>query len=226
MSEFSKYAASWWMPQDALWTLHALHALRCSLLEPKSFWHDKRVLDVGCGGGLFAEEMYSLGSHVHAFDESEDLIHEAKKHLKENFSHSHINYYVGDACDESCYEKGAYDAVFAFEVIEHVSDPDLMLANIMSSLKVGGVLMLSAPNRTAWGYIFGIFIPEYILSWLPVGTHRYHQLVSLQVLLKNLIENNFQILDVKGISYYPMKKAFDWCYNTDVHYTIVARKKA
>lgn len=226
MADFSDYADIWWAEDKTLWSLHELNRLRSTIPGEFGHWKGKTVLDVGCGAGLFAETMLSYDASVVAFDESQALIDEAKKHAEKNSLNARIDYRVGSADDLSMYEQNKYDAVFAFELIEHLDEPEKAINGMISALVDGGLLVISSPNRTSLGFLLGIVLPEYVLSWLPVGTHRYHQFVSMQVLLNKLLLSNFTVLDVRGTWYYPLKKKFDWCHNTDVHYTIIARKQA
>lgn len=224
MSDFDQYAHVWWESEGPLWTLHALQRLRAELMACYGPWHAKDILDVGCGGGLFAESMMQQSSYVTAFDTSAKIIACAREHLKATYPAHTIDYRVGCSMDPSMYTQHAYDAVCAFEVIEHVDAPERVIDNMITALRPGGLLFLSSPNRTSLGFISNIIIPEYIVSWLPVGTHRYHMFVALDTVLAWLIEKGCEVIDVRGLWYYPLQQSFGWSAQTAAHYTIVARK--
>jgi 2-polyprenyl-6-hydroxyphenyl methylase/3-demethylubiquinone-9 3-methyltransferase len=220
MTDFSVHASDWWNPSGPLWTLHALQGLRDDLLDHHGPWTNVDVLDVGCGGGLSAEAFLARGARVVAFDVSPSLIDIARTHD----ASGRIDYRVGCSMDKAMYAMESYGAVVGFEVLEHLEHPEGAIDNMIASLRPGGTLMLSSPQRGAMGYVFGIVVPEYVLGWLPVGTHRYHMLVSLQDIIAHLISRGLSVIDVRGMWYYPSRKAFDWCQSTAVHYTVVARK--
>lgn len=225
MSLFSEHAQDWRSPEGPLWTLHRLNRLRVAWVSEMRQWQGARIIDVGCGGGLFSEAMSHMGAHVIGIDSASELVALARAHVPKG-SEGSLDYVCADAGQWEGFDRSAYDAVFAFEVIEHLEKPEEALKQWMSALRPGGDLILSSPNRGAMSFWANIIAAEYLMRWVPIGTHRYHDFVGLDDLLGLLLSEGMVIHDVRGLFYYPGRKDFGWSASQNLHYSIWASRRS
>jgi 2-polyprenyl-6-hydroxyphenyl methylase/3-demethylubiquinone-9 3-methyltransferase len=233
VARFSAMAAEWWNPSGKFRPLHKFNPVRLAYIRDQVAAHfgrdpnaarpfeGLRVLDIGCGGGLLCEPMARLGADVVGVDPSETNIEVAKLHAAE--SRVSIDYRVSTA-EELADAGEKFDVVLNMEVVEHVADVGLFVARCAEMVKPGGLMFVATINRTmkAWG--LAIVGAEYLLRWLPKGTHQYEKLVRPEELEKALTEAGMAIADRTGVTYNPLADRWDRSRDMDVNYMLLAEK--
>ena len=208
IEKFSKIAQEWWDPNGKFRPLHKFNPIRISYIKEniiKSFNIDQKknplnnikILDIGCGGGLLSEPMCRLGAKVTAIDASKKNISVAKFHAKKN--NLEINYIC--TSPEKLKVKDKFDVILNMEIVEHVEDVNLFLTTCSKLLKKDGVMFVATLNKTLKSYIFGIVGAEYVLRWLPIGTHEWEKFVTPQELISILKKNNLNLEKIDGMKY-------------------------
>ena len=203
IEKFSRIAEEWWDPTGKFKPLHKFNPIRISYIKEKiinSFKlenSDKplqkiRLLDIGCGGGLLSEPMSRLGAEVTGIDASEKNIQVAKLHAKKN--NLKINYLT--ASPENLKIDRKFDVILNMEIIEHVEDVDIFLKSCSSLLKKEGIMFVATINKTLKSYLFAIIGAEYILRWLPIGTHEWDKFLDPNDLIKISKKYNLQLLSL------------------------------
>jgi 2-polyprenyl-6-hydroxyphenyl methylase/3-demethylubiquinone-9 3-methyltransferase len=232
INKFSKIAEEWWDINGKFKPLHMFNPIRIEhILDVTSnyFKIDKnknlplknlKILDIGCGGGLISEPMYRLGANVTGIDASDKNIQVAKMHAKKN--ELKIKYL--NSVPENLDEQNKFDIILNLEVIEHVENLDLYLSSCFKLLKKNGIMFTATINRTLTSYIKAIVGAEYILRWLPIGTHDWNKFVKPEELEKKLTDLNFLINDVTGLSYNPILQEWKKTKDMSVNYIISAKK--
>ena len=234
IANFSRHAGAWWNPHGPLRSLHQLNPVRIGYVRDQIAAHGfggkgrfplrgLSLLDVGCGGGLLCEPLARLGAKVTGLDASSAAIAEAKRHAEAGGLD--IDYRAGSVEDLA---EGAkrYDVITALEIVEHVADLDRFIVALSQLLKPNGLLILSTVNRTPKSFMLGIVAAEYILRWVPRGTHHWKQFVKPSELVQRLEANSCEVTDISGITYRPLSDDFvinsDDC---DVNYMMVAVRR-
>tara|TARA_B100000767_G_scaffold270222_1_gene293504 strand:- start:637 stop:1272 length:636 start_codon:yes stop_codon:yes gene_type:complete len=179
-----------------------------------------KILDIGCGGGLISEPMTRLGAKVTGIDASVKNIEVAKLHARKN--DLEINYL--NTVPEDLDEEDKYDVILNLEVVEHVENLDLYLSSCFKLLKKNGIMFTATINRTLTSYIKAIVGAEYILRWLPVGTHDWNKFIRPEELEKKLTDLNFSITDLSGLSFNPIFQKWKKTKDISVNYIISAKK--
>jgi len=227
ISKFNDLAAEWWQFDGPMAPLHKMNPTRLEFIVAtlqKKFkkLNNINILDVGCGGGLVAEPLARLGMNVTAIDGAEELVEIAKTHAKaENLK---IDYRT-DLAGTLLREKKTYDAITALEVIEHVPDPAQFVREITELLKPGGVVIFSTLNRSAASLAFGVVAAEYILRWLPVGTHSWKSFLKPSELFSLCHEVGLVPQQTMGLTYNPLSETFSLSEdNLKINYFLVATK--
>ena len=186
IDKFSKIAEEWWDPQGKFKPLHKFNPIRISYIKDNiisSFQlknkgnkplEKVKILDIGCGGGLLSEPMSRMGAEVVGIDASEKNINVAKLHAKKNGLD--INYLC--ASPESLSFDNKFDVILNMEIVEHVEDVDLFLKSCSKLLKKNGIMFIATINKTLKSYLFAIIGAEYVLRWLPIGTHEWEKFVK------------------------------------------------
>lgn len=233
IDHFSRIAAEWWNPQGKFRPLHKFNPTRLSYIKEKIcliFERDPnqekplqglRILDIGCGGGLLCEPMARLGAQVVGADASNTNIQVAKIHAQE--SGVSIDYRTTTA--EALAEAGEqFDIVLNMEVVEHVADVDLFMSAVCKMVKPEGIMFVATINRTwkAWG--LAIIGAEYVLRWLPKGTHDYNKFLQPNELKSDLVKNGLTLIDELGVSYNPLNDTWNRSKDMDVNYMLLARR--
>ena len=191
IEKFSRIAEEWWDPTGKFKPLHKFNPIRISYIKEKIISSFKlensdkplqkiRLLDIGCGGGLLSEPMSRLGAEVTGIDASEKNIQVAKLHAKKN--NLKINYLT--ASPENLKIDRKFDVILNMEIIEHVEDVDIFLKSCSSLLKKEGIMFVATINKTLKSYLFAIIGAEYILRWLPIGTHEWDKFIDPNDLIK------------------------------------------
>ena len=208
IEKFSKIAEEWWNPEGKFKPLHKFNPIRISYIKEniietfkinqnKTPLKNIKVLDIGCGGGLLAEPMCRLGAEVTAIDASEKNINVAKLHSKKN--DLKINYIC--TSPEKLQIKNKFDVILNMEIVEHVEDVNFFLKSSSKLLKKNGIMFIATLNKTLKSYIFAIVGAEYILRWLPIGTHEWEKFVKPEELISILKKNDLNIDRLDGMKF-------------------------
>lgn len=234
VAHFSAIAQEWWDPNGKFKPLHKFNPSRLAYIREQILFHfdldgNKRepfkkisVLDIGCGGGLLCEPMARLGANITGADASEKNIAIAKAHAIEG--DLKINY-LSTTSEELAAKGKQFDVVLNMEVIEHVSDVPLYLASCAKLLKPGGIMFISTLNRTAKSFALAIIGAEYILGWLPKGTHTYNKFLTPDEIISMLRRNDLKLKDKCGITYSPLKDKWRKSKDMSVNYMLLMEKQ-
>ncbi len=231
IQKFSKMADEWWDVNGKFKPLHMFNPIRIEYIlkmVKKHFKLDKdisnplknlKILDIGCGGGLISEPLSRLGAEVTGIDASEKNIKIASLHAKKN--NLKIRYL--NLSPEKFNEK-EFDVVLNLEIVEHVDNIDLYLKSCQRLLKKDCLMFTATLNRTFISYIKAIIGAEYILRWLPIGTHDWNKFVKPEELEKKLNKLNFNTLDISGMSFNPIKNKWKQSSDLSVNYIFLSKK--
>ena len=233
IEKFSRIAAEWWDPESKFKPLHKFNPSRLRYIRDAVIEHFGRepgeqplkglkLLDIGCGGGLIAEPMARLGADVTAVDAAEANIKTATVHAEEQGLE--IDYRHGTA--EQLLEDGEeqFDVVLNLEVVEHVAEPNQFLKDCAKLLKPGGIMVVGTINRTSKAFVFAIFGAEWVMGWLPKGTHRFDKLVKPSEVRAALSAEGLTVREPDGASYNPLQDSFEITPDASVNYLMVAVK--
>ena len=220
IEKFSKIAEEWWNPEGKFKPLHKFNPIRISYIKENiinSFRltnKDKpldniKILDIGCGGGLLSEPMCRLGAKVFGIDASEKNINVAKLHAKKN--NLDINYEC--TSPENFKTEIKFDVILNMEIVEHVEDVDFFLKSCSQLLKKDGIMFIATINKTLKSYLFAIVGAEYILRWLPIGTHSWDKFIKPDELIDILKKYNLKIELIDGMNFNLLKNK--WFISSD-----------
>ncbi len=220
IEKFSRIAKEWWNPDGKFKPLHKFNPIRISYikdniinslkLERKKKPLEKlKILDIGCGGGLLSEPMNRLGGEVVGIDASDKNINVAKLHAKEN--NLNIKYFC--TSPENFKTQTKFDVILNMEIIEHVEDVDFFLKSCSKLLKSKGIMFVATLNKTLKSYIFAIVGAEYIMRWLPIGTHDWDKFVKPKDLINNLKKYKLELASLDGMKFNLIKD--EWSLSTD-----------
>ena len=208
IEKFSKIAEEWWNPEGKFKPLHKFNPIRISYIkeniiktfkinQKKTPLKNIKILDIGCGGGLLSEPMCRLGADITAIDASEKNINVAKLHSKKN------NLKIKYICTspEKLKLKNKFDVILNMEIVEHVEDVNFFLKSCSNLLKKNGIMFVATLNKTLKSYVFAIVGAEYILRWLPIGTHEWEKFLKPEELISLLKKNHLSIEKVDGMKF-------------------------
>ena len=221
IDKFQSIASRWWDPESEFKPLHDINPLRVAYIERQAQGLDgKRVLDVGCGGGILSEALARRGAGVTGIDMAEQSLAVARLHLHE--SGLEIEYRLSTV--EAFAEKNAagYDIVACLELLEHVPDPASVIAASCRMLKPDGLLFLSTLNRNPKAFALAVVGAEYILGLLPRGTHEYKKFIKPSEIAAVLRSNGMRVEDMTGMSYNPLTRSYSLGRDLDVNYLVTA----
>ena len=231
IEKFSKIADEWWNPKGKYRPLHKFNPARIQYIKENIIEHFKvsnksspcknlDILDIGCGGGLLCEPLSRLGANVTGIDASKKNINVAKIHSKKN--KLKINYICSSP--ENLILKKKFDVVLNMEVIEHVDDVNFFIKKSSEFLKKGGLMFVATLNKTLKSYIFGIIGAEYILRWLPVGTHDWDKFIEPSKLIKILENNSLKKKKINGMKFSPILDEWKISEDKSVNYIAIFEK--
>ena len=235
VNRFDALAASWWDPKGPMAPLHAINPVRMRFVRDavvKHFGRDAEAvaplsglsaLDVGCGAGLMSEPLSRLGAEVLGLDPGFDTIGAARSHAEANGAQP--RYRVG-TLEEVVSEGARFDVVLAMEVVEHVADVEAFIAWAAEALKPGGLFLGSTLNRTLKSFGLAIIGAEYVLRWLPAGTHNWRKFVTPAEFAEALRRAGLEAPRATGLTYAPLGRAWRLARDIDVNYFIAAAKPA
>jgi 2-polyprenyl-6-hydroxyphenyl methylase/3-demethylubiquinone-9 3-methyltransferase len=222
LQKFSDLAHRWWDPTSEFRPLHEINPLRLEWINALAPLAGKRVLDVGCGGGILAEAIAKKGANVKGIDLSEKALKVAELHSLE--SEVQVSYELIAAEALAAREAGQYDVVTCMEMLEHVPDPSAIVQACATLVKPGGRLFFSTLNRNPKSYLFAIIGAEYMLRLLPRGTHEYAKFIKPAELSQFARNANLEVQALKGMTYNPLTKIYSLNHDTDVNYLMACSK--
>ena len=232
IQKFSRLADEWWDVNGKFKPLHMFNPIRIEYITDKiknhfkikadksNFLEGLNILDIGCGGGLISEPMARLGAKVTGIDASEKNINIAKLHSKRNGLK--IDYLKNSPENLSDFEK--YDIILNLEVVEHVDDLNLYIQSCYKLLKKNGLMFTATLNRSFTSYIKAIIGAEYVLRWLPIGTHDWNKFIKPEELENLLNREKFFTLDIKGLKFNPFLKKWKKSKDLSVNYIVSSLK--
>ena len=220
IEKFSKIAEEWWDPEGKFKPLHKFNPIRISYIKnniidslklenTKKPLNKVKILDIGCGGGLLSEPMSRLGADVVGIDASDKNIKIANLHAKKN----NLNIKYVCASPENLKTDDKFDVILNMEIIEHVDNVDLFLKSCSHLLKKNGIMFVATLNKTLKSYIFAIIGAEYIMRWLPIGTHSWEKFIKPEDLIKVLKNYDLKLNELTGMKYNLIKD--EWSLSSD-----------
>ena len=232
IEKFSKIAPEWWSPNGKFKPLHKFNPIRIkyikdNIIENFRLNADKddplkkiNILDIGCGGGLLSEPMCRLGANVVGIDASKKNIDIAKFHAKKN--NLEINYVC--ASPETLRLRIKFDVILNMEIVEHVDDVNLFIKKSADLLKKNGIMFVATLNKTFKSYVFGIVGAEYVMRWLPIGTHEWDKFVKPQKLIDIGKLNNLSLQKINGMKFNILKDLWHLSSDKSVNYIVIFKK--
>lgn len=222
IKKFAELADKWWDKNGDFKPLHVINPLRANYIFDKLDISNKKVLDVGCGGGILSEALYEKGAVVTGIDAAGPGINIAKIHAEQN--NKNITYYQNTA--EELYKKYKknYDVVTCLEVLEHVPDPAMLVSTCLKLLKPNGHLFLSTINKNPRSFITAIVGAEYIFNILPKGTHEFNKFIKPSKLAEYIRKADGKLIESKGMFYNPLTHKANLNNDLGVNYMMYARK--
>ena len=233
VERFSRHATDWWNSRGPMAALHKFNPVRLAYIRDQAaacFGRDPkkldclkglRMLDIGCGGGILSEPLARLGAAMVGADPSEDNIAAAQAHASE--TGVALDYRATTAEDLSAANE-RFDVVLAMEVVEHVADVDAFVGSCTAMVKSGGLMIAATLNRTLKSFALAIVGAEYVLRWLPRGTHQWNKFVTPDELTKYLLDNRLVITEQSGVVYSPFADRWSLSSDMDVNYMMVAEQ--
>ena len=228
IEKFSKMADEWWDPSGKFKPLHKFNPIRIQYIKENIIGNFKlknkkkpldkiNILDIGCGGGLLSEPMTRLGANVTGIDASSKNINIAKHHAKKN--NLKINYICSSP--EKLKIKKKFDVILNMEIVEHVDDINFFINSCSKLLKKNGLMFVATLNKTLKSYMFAIIGAEYVLRWLPIGTHDWEKFVKPEDLKNILHKNNLKLEKLDGMNFNIIKD--EWSVSSDTSINYIAK---
>ncbi len=223
IAKFAKLASHWWNPQGELKTLHDINPLRLQYINEKAPLKGKKVLDLGCGGGILAESMDHCGAMVTGIDLGMDALQAAKFHQEK--SNTHVNYLLISAEEFAITHANQFDIVTCLELLEHVPDPSSIIYAAATLVKPGGHVFFSTLNRNIKSYLFAIVGAEYVLKMLPKNTHDFAKFIRPSELAEWARIAALEVSDITGMSYNPFTKEYKLSEDVSINYLMCLTRR-
>jgi len=231
IKKFNKLAAEWWNPEGSFKPLHKFNPIRIKYIKEKiiNYFNIKnnnlplrkiKILDIGCGGGLISVPMKRLGANVVGIDASLKNIKVAKTYSKKN----NLNIKYICSSPEKLKIKDKFDVILMLEIVEHVDDIEIFIREGSKFLKKNGLIFLATLNKTLKSYIFAIVGAEYILRWLPIGTHDWEKFVKPDDLITIAKKSKLDRVDISGLKFNPLINKWDLSNDRSVNYIATFKK--
>lgn len=224
LAKFSELAHRWWDPNSEFKPLHDINPLRLDWIDRACQLAGKRVVDVGCGGGILAESMAARGALVTGIDLAEKALGVARLHLLE--AGGKVDYRHVAAEQLAVEQPAAYDVVTCLEMLEHVPDPASTVSACATLVKPGGHVFFSTISRNPKAYLLAVVGAEYVLNMLPRGTHDYAKFIRPSELARMVREAGLDVTEVIGMTYNPLTRHYSLGQDTSVNYLLRARRNA
>lgn len=222
VQKFSEVAHRWWDLESEFKPLHEINPLRLGWIDEKAGLAGKKVVDVGCGGGILAESMAASGATVTGIDMSEQALGVARLHLYESGQQVDYRQLSAETLAEEM--PGAFDIVTCMEMLEHVPDPASVIAACMRLVKPGGDVFFSTLNRNLKSYLLAIIGAEYVLNMLPRGTHDWAKFITPAEMSRYCRAAGLEVLELTGLHYNPLSKLYRLGSDTGVNYLLHTRR--
>lgn len=216
LAKFDALAADWWNPDGPLKTLHEINPLRIDYIEDRVTLKGARVLDVGCGGGLLSEALAARNADVLGIDLAEASLEIARRHAAD--SGTTLEYRCIDVAELASEKPGQFDVVTCLELLEHVPDPEALVAACAVAVRPGGTVFFSTINRNLKSFLLAIVGAEHVLRMVPRGTHDYLKLVRPAELASWCRGADLELQDVTGLHFNPLTQSYSLGGNSDVNY--------
>lgn len=223
VDKFGAGAAGWWDFEGEFKTLHDINPLRLSFMQRYIDIDGKRIIDVGCGGGILTESLAALGAVAFGIDLSQQLLDVAKLHGLESGVSAHYEKITVE--DLAAKKSGKFDHLTCMEMLEHVPDPAAIIAACGKLVAPGGMLFFSTLNRVAKAYLLAIVGGEYLLNMLPKGTHNYNAFIKPSEISQMARDAGLDVQGIIGIQYNPLTKKFSLGDDIAVNYIIACRRR-
>ena len=224
LQKFSDLAHRWWDPESEFKPLHQINPLRLDWIDDNARIAGKKVVDIGCGGGILAESMAARGALVTGIDLSEKALGVARLHLFE--SGQQVDYRHISAEELAASAPASFDVVTCMEMLEHVPDPASTIRACATLVKPGGSVFFSTLNRNLKAYLMAVVGAEYILNLLPRGTHEYAKFIKPSELARYVREAGLNVEELIGMQYNPISKTYALGRDTDVNYLMRTTRNA
>ena len=222
LAKFGALAARWWDPKSEFKPLHDINPLRLNYIDGQVGLAGKRVIDIGCGGGILAESMAAKGANVTGIDLSEKPLQVAKLHLLE--TGRNVDYRLIAAEDIAREQPEQFDCVTCMELLEHVPDPASTVKAAAALAAPGAWIFFSTINRNPKSFLFAIIGAEYILNMLPKGTHEYRRFITPAELARMAREAGLTVTEFTGMTYNPITQHYTLGRDISVNYMVACRK--
>ncbi|MYM96917.1 bifunctional 2-polyprenyl-6-hydroxyphenol methylase/3-demethylubiquinol 3-O-methyltransferase UbiG [Duganella vulcania] len=222
LQKFSDLAHRWWDPTSEFRPLHEINPLRLEWINARAPLAGKKVIDIGCGGGILSESMARKGATVTGIDLSEKALKVADLHSLE--SGVAVRYKLVAAEEMAAQEPGQFDVVTCMEMLEHVPDPSAIVRAAATLVKPGGHVFFSTLNRNPKAYLFAILGAEYLLRMLPKGTHDYDKFITPAELAQYVRSAGLDVQGFKGMGYNPLTKIYSLNDDTSVNYLVATTR--
>jgi len=222
LQKFGDLAHKWWDKTSEFKPLHEINPLRLNWIDDLVQVKGKRVLDVGCGGGILSESMYFKGAEVTGIDLGEKALKVAKLHQLE--SGAKVDYQLIAAEALALLQPASFEVVTCMEMLEHVPDPASIVAACAALVKPGGSVFFSTINRNPKSYLYAVIGAEYVLNMLPKGTHDYAKFIKPSELARMIRASGLDVLSTAGMSYNPITQVYALSDDVSVNYMVHAVK--
>jgi len=223
IARFESAASRWWDPEGEIRTLHDINPVRLAYVERSAPLNGRKVVDVGCGGGVLAEAMARAGAHVVGLDLAAELLQVAELHALE--SNVPVTYRRETAEQHAAANPAAYDVVTCMEMLEHVPDPAAVIEALATLARTDGEIFVSTINRTPRAYLHAVLGAEYLLRLLPTGTHTYAKFIRPSELAAWAKAAGLQVVDIAGMDYHPFARSARLSGDARINYLVHLRKR-